>query len=41
MSLSGDSEFDKLEYTNLILDDLNLQQITDEDKEYLEGFTEC
>ena len=41
MSLSGESEFDKLEYTNLILDDLNLQQITDEDKEYLEGFTEC
>ena len=41
MSLNGDEEFDKLEYTNIVLDDLNLHQITDEDREYLEGFTEC
>jgi len=41
MSLNGDEEFDKLEYTNIVLDDLNLHHITDEDWEYLEGFTEC
>ena len=35
------NDVEKAEYTNLILDDLPLHQISDEDKDYLEGFTEC
>jgi hypothetical protein len=35
----ADIEF--AEYTNLILDDMNVDKITDEDKIFLEQFKEC
>ena len=35
------NEVDKGEYTNLIMDDMPINQICDEDKQFLEGFIEC
>lgn len=35
------NEVDKNEYTNLIMDDMPINQISAEDKEFLEGFVEC
>ena len=34
-------EVDKSEYTNLIMDDMPINEISDTDKAFLEGFTEC
>ena len=34
------NEVEKSEYVNLILDDMNIGDICDEDKTFLEGFTE-
>ena len=31
---------EKAEYVNLILDDMNIGHISDEDKQFLDGFTE-
>ena len=35
------NEVDKNEYTNLIMDDMPINTISDEDKQFLEGFIEC
>lgn len=35
------NEVDKNEYTNLIMDDMPINTISDEDKNFLEGFVEC
>ena len=35
------NEVDKNEYTNLIMDDMPINTISDEDKTFLEGFLEC
>ena len=35
------NEVDKSEYTNLIMDDMPINNISDEDKSFLEGFIEC
>ena len=34
------NEVEKAEYINLILDDMNIGEISEEDKQFLEGFTE-
>jgi len=34
-------EVEKNEYTNLIMDDMEIKQISAEDREFLEGFVEC
>ena len=34
-------EVEKTEYTNLIMDDMEIKQISAEDCEFLEGFVEC
>lgn len=41
IELNNGNDVEKSEYTNLILDDLPLYQISNEDKLYLEEFTEC
>jgi acidic leucine-rich nuclear phosphoprotein 32 family protein A/C/D len=33
-------EVEKAEYVNLILDDMNIQEISEEDQEFLQGFSE-
>ena len=38
---NGGNEVDKNEYTNLIMDDMPINEISDVDKQFLEGFTEC
>jgi len=38
---SQGSTVEKSEYTNLIMDDMPINDISDEDKTFLEGFTEC
>ena len=35
------NDVEKSEYTNLIMDDMVIQQISDEDKTFLEDFQEC
>ena len=34
-------EVEKSEYTNLIMDDMEIKQISTEDRDFLEGFVEC
>ena len=34
-------EVEKSEYTNLIMDDMEIKQISEEDRDFLEGFVEC
>ena len=41
ISKLGSEEVDFEEYENLILDEMPVGQITDEDKNFLEQFTEC
>ncbi len=38
---NNNEPFEFAEYENLILDEMNIGQISDEDKEFLEKFTEC
>ena len=38
---NGGNEVDKSEYTNLIMDDMPINEISDVDKAFLEGFVEC
>ena len=38
LSKSAGVDIEKSEYTNLILDDMQIVGITNEDKEFLEGF---
>ena len=38
---NGGNDVDKSEYTNLIMDDMPINEISDIDKAFLEGFVEC